>query len=226
MVRRIVILVFLAIAPLVAFAQTGPTITAGAKGSTAAATLTSEDVDANTQALHVFIKSLDANNAAITRNPYLIGVEALSSQPTAATTGNLRRLIGSLDGALYVRPNGPVLWSCGLTGIAATLTQCQAAPAAGQKLYVTDIQVGSNTATAGQFLIRYGTGSNCVTGTTTLYPNIPAQTTAIMPYPANTASLASINFTSPPVAAAANAICIVCVATNTCVVNMTGYTAP
>jgi hypothetical protein len=166
------------------------------------------------------------NNAAITQNPDLVGVEALSSQPTAATTGNLRRLVGALDGALYVRPNGPVTWSCGLTAIAATLTQCQAAPAAGLKLYITDIQIGSNTATAGLFLVRYGTGSNCVTGTTTLFPNIAAQTTGVMPYPANTAAVTDINFVSPPAGAAANALCVICVATNTCVVNMSGYTAP
>jgi len=53
-----------------------------------------------------------ASNAAITQNPDLIGIEALSTQPAAATTGNQRRLVGTLDGALYVRPNGPILWSC------------------------------------------------------------------------------------------------------------------
>jgi hypothetical protein len=167
----------------------------------------------------------NATNAAITGNPLLQGIEAQSGQPTAATTGNIRQAVGSLDGAQYVRDGGPVTWSCGLTAIAATLTQCQAAPGAG-KLYITDIQIVSTTATGGQFLLRYGTGSNCATGTTTLYPNISAQTTGIMSYPGNTVAPYSAQFKVPYAGAAANAICIICVATNTCTVAMSGFTAP
>lgn len=117
-------------------------------------------------------------------------------------------------------------WSCGLDNIGATLTQCQPAPAAGLRLYVTDVVITSTTATAGQFLIRYGTGANCVTGTTSLLPS--AATVARLPYPANTSVVGptSISLRTPVAAPAANAVCIICVATNTCTVQMTGYTAP
>jgi hypothetical protein len=165
-----------------------------------------------------------ANNTAITDNPSLQGIEALSTQPTAATTGNIRRTIGSLDGAQYVRLGGPVPWACSLDNIAATLTQCQAVPGAGLKLYLTDITVQSTTATAGQFLVRFGTGANCGTGTTSLLPS--AATVVRLAYPLNTASPTSIRFITPLSATANNAICILCVATNTCTVQMSGFTAP
>lgn len=117
-------------------------------------------------------------------------------------------------------------WSCGLDNIGATLTQCQPAPAAGLRLYVSDVVIASTTATAGQFLIRYGTGANCVTGTTSLLPS--AATVARLPYPANTSAIGSttIHLRTPIAAPAANAVCIICVATNTCTVQMGGYTAP
>jgi hypothetical protein len=165
-----------------------------------------------------------ANNAAITQNPDLIGVEALSSQPAAATTGNQRRLVGSLDGALYVRPNGPVTWSCSLNSIAATLTQCQAAPAAGLTLYITDIAVQTTTATSGTYAIQYGTGSNCGTGTTALFPS--SGTSNRFNAPINTQPMAHFSFTTPLEPAAANAVCLIGVATNTISVQMNGYTAP
>lgn len=166
------------------------------------------------------------NNAAITQNPDLIGVEALSTQPAAATTGNQRRLVGSLDGSLYVRQGGPVPWSCSLDNIGATLTQCKAATGAGIKAYVTDIVIASTTATAGQFIIRTGTGSNCGTGTASLFPS--AATVVRFPYPGNTSTIGSttIHLVTPLNPPAASAICILCVATNTCTVQMQGYEAP
>lgn len=117
-------------------------------------------------------------------------------------------------------------WSCGLDNIGATLTQCQAAPAAGLRLYLTDVVVSSTTATAGQFLIRYGTGSNCGTGTTSLLPS--AATVVRIPYPPNTSTSGPtrINLRTPVAAPAATAICIICVATNTCVAQLVGYVAP
>lgn len=165
-----------------------------------------------------------ANNTAITDNPSLQGFEALSTQPTAATTGNIRRGVASLDGAQYVRLGGPVPWSCSLDNIGATLTQCQAAPGAGLKLYLTDIMVQSTTAIAGQFLVRFGTGVNCGTGTTSLLP--AAATVVRLAYPSNTATATSFSFLTPLSATAANAICILCVVTNTCTVQMSGFTAP
>jgi hypothetical protein len=174
----------------------------------------------------VLVYGTSANNTAITGNPIMQGVEARSTQPTAATDGNIRQQLGSLDGAIYTRNGGPVTFSGGLTAIAATLTQIVAAPAAGLSLYITDVVIGSNTATGGSFLLRYGTGSNCVTGTTTIFPNIAAQTTGVMPYPPNTQAPSVMQFGTPIKVPAANALCIICVATNTCVTNVSGFTAP
>lgn len=177
---------------------------------------------ANTGTIRVAVAA-DANDAAITQNPILVGVEAISSQPTAATTGNQRRIIAALDGALYMRPGGPILWSCGLTAIGTTLTQCQAAPGASLKLYITDVVSQSNTSTAGLFTLRFGTGSNCVTGTGNL---IFGSASALMASPANTVAVNHFHLTTPIAVTANNAICVLGVATNTTNIQINGYTAP
>lgn len=169
-----------------------------------------------------------ANNAAPPANVLSIGVETATqgtTQPTAATAGNMRRLVASTDGALFTRNGGPVTWQCSLDNIAGTLTQCQAAPGANLKLYVTDISIQSTTATAGQFLLRQGTGTNCGTGTASIFPS--AATVVRYGYPANTAAQPSIfRFAVPVVLTANNALCVLCVATNTCTVAIQGFTAP
>lgn len=168
------------------------------------------------------------NGGAAPTNVLVTSVETATqgtTQPTAVTAGTMRRPTGSTDGAQYVRMGGPVTWQCSLDAIAATLTQCQAAPAAGLRLYVTDISIQSTTATAGLFLLRQGTGTNCGTGTASIFPS--AATVVRYGYPANTAAQASTyRFTTPVVLTAANALCVLCTATNTCTVAIQGYTAP
>lgn len=113
-------------------------------------------------------------------------------------------------------------WDCALTGLAASLTQCQAAPASG-RLYITDITVDTTTATAGTYLIEYGTGVNCATGTTKLYPSAsgPAGWTApVLGAPQK------INFQVPLQPVALNAICVLGTATNTINVELEGFVAP
>lgn len=129
------------------------------------------------------------------------------------------------ENGLFVRPVGAQVapWSCGLTAIGATLTECKAAPAAGLRAYVDDITIGSDTATAGNFTLRYGTGTNCGTGTTTLFPAVASITTGKWLYPANTAAPTSYSFTAPLVPGAANAICVICIATQTCTVSIQGH---
>ena len=177
----------------------------------------------------LYVNGKIATNTALTNaNPVYIGGEAQGSAlPTAATAGNGRHILVNLDGAQYVQPGSPLLFSGGVTAIAATLTQVVAAPAAGTSLYLTDITAVSDTATAGQFTLRYGTGANCVTGTTTNYPNVAALTTGKIPYPGNTANNPLyVTFTTPLKVPAANALCVICVATNTCTVHVQGFTAP
>jgi hypothetical protein len=167
-----------------------------------------------------------ANNAAAPANVIVDGFEAAtqtSTQPTAATAGNVRRAVISTDGSLYVRPHGPVIWSCGLSAIGTTLTQCQAAPGAGLRLYITDIVAQSNTATAGLFTVRFGTGTNCATGPGNLFF---ASASALIAAPANTVPVDLIHLTTPIAVTAANAICVLGVVTNTTNIEINGYTAP
>lgn len=165
-----------------------------------------------------------ASNASINQNPLLIAGEALSTQPTAATTGNQRRIITSLDGAVYTREGGPVLWQCSLNAIAASLTQCVAAPGAGLRNYITWIWWQSTTTTAGTGAIQYGTGSNCGTGTTALLPASAAANR--YGYPASNIAATNFSFLTPLVPGVNTAICAIGVATNTLRIDMGGYTAP
>jgi hypothetical protein len=164
-----------------------------------------------------------ASNAAITQNPLLIAGQALSTQPVAATTGNQRQIVVSLDGAQYVRIGGPITWSCGVTAIGTTLTECQAVPGAGLSLYLTDVVTQSNTATAGLFTLRFGTGTNCGTGTGNLFFN---SASALMASPANTVAVNHFHLTTPIKVTANNAVCVLGVATNTTNAQLTGFTAP
>ena len=111
-----------------------------------------------------------------------------------------------------VAPGVVTTWTCGLNGIAASLTQCQAAPAAGLKLYITDLTV------------QTGTGSNCATGTAALFP--VSGTANRWNAPITTQSASNFKFTTPLAAPAASAVCLIGVATNTISVQMQGYTAP
>jgi hypothetical protein len=115
-------------------------------------------------------------------------------------------------------------WTCGLQGIAASLTQCQAAPAAGLKLYITDITVQTTTTTSGTYAIQTGTGSNCATGTAALFP--VSGTANRWNAPITTSAASNFRFATPLVAPAASAVCLIGVATNTISIQIQGYTAP
>jgi hypothetical protein len=170
-----------------------------------------------------------ANNAAAPANVLAAGFEAATqgtTQPSAATAGNVRRAVISTDGALYVRQGGPVNFTCGADNIAATLTQLTgcAGAGAGLKYYITNIVAQSTTSTGGQWLLRYGTGTNCGTGTTSILPS--AATVARLAAAANTGAPTVINFNTPLATAANVQICVIGVATNTTTIQVSGYAAP
>jgi len=166
-----------------------------------------------------------ATNATIPPTVANVGGEAeTGAQPTAASAGNLRQIVVSTDGAQYVRLGGSVLWSCALNGIAATLTQCQAAPAAGLSLYITGLYVQTTTTTSGTYALQYGTGTNCATGTTALFPSSGTSNRFNAPITSN--AMASIFFPVPIKVPAANALCLIGVATNTISAQIVGFTAP
>ena len=168
--------------------------------------------------------SVAANDATLPTKVLLIGVEANSGQPAAATTGNQRRLVGSPDGALYTRLGSPVTWTCGVNGVAASLSQCQAAPGAGLKLYITGLYVQTTTTTSGTYALQTGTGSNCGTGTAALFPVSSTSNRFNAPITSN--AMASVIFPVPLVAPANTAVCLIGVATNTISAQLIGFTAP
>ena len=101
-----------------------------------------------------------------------------------------------------------------------TTTQCEAAPAAGLRAYVTDIQLVTSAAgTATTIQINYGTGTNC--GTTSVamspaYPNTAAGNTFVL------------GMITPLIPLAATEICVVQAGTTagTTAVYISGFTAP
>jgi len=151
-------------------------------------------------------------------NPVQVGAlsTAQGSNPTQKNTTVM--LSADKEGALFVRPGGPNAWTCNLTGLAASLTQCQALVAS-ERLYITDIIVQTTTATAGTYQIKYGTGTNCATGTTSL---MAFAATA----PISTATTQYEHFTVPLVPAAGNAICVIGTATNTINIQLGGFVGP
>lgn len=116
-------------------------------------------------------------------------------------------------------------WTCGLAGLAATLTQCQAL-VAGRTYYITDIVVGTTTTTAGDYAIQSGTGTNCATGTTVVFPSAPADAAARYKAPISSGPIGVIALRQPIPVTAAHAICVIGTAINTINVNLSGYYLP
>jgi hypothetical protein len=117
-------------------------------------------------------------------------------------------------------------FTCAADDIGATLTRLTGciAPEPGMRRYVTDIVAQSTTTTSGQFILRFGTGTNCGTGTTSLLPS--AATAARIASPANTAAPTVISFRSPLVVPSGKDLCVLGVATNTTTIQVSGYVAP
>ena len=163
-----------------------------------------------------------ANNTAITQNPNLAGCEAITygTQLTAATTGNLRRIPCTTEGAIPVTL-GHNRFSCFVQAVTVT-TQCQAAPAAGLRNYVLSVQMSNQAATAQSPDIIYGTGANCATAPTALTHKMTMGTLS------TTTNFQHISHTylSPLVPAAGKAICIRPSAATVLGATITGYIAP
>lgn len=130
---------------------------------------------------------------------------------------------GTSDAQQYIRSGALTQgWTCSLDNIAATLTECQAAPGAGKTLYITDITAQSTTATAGQFLLRTGTGANCGTGTASLFPS--SATVIRFAAPGNTSTPLNVTLMTPLATPSNTAICLLGVAVNTVTIQLSGFT--
>lgn len=127
----------------------------------------------------------------------LLAADARSGMPVAASAPSTR-------------------FVCSVSAATVT-TQCQAAPAAGQSIYVTDVVVSNNVATAQTLQLVFGTGVNCVTGLTSLV--------AALPFGAAIGSFWE-SFQTPVKLTAANALCVKPTAATSFSATISGYTAP
>jgi len=112
-------------------------------------------------------------------------------------------------------------FSCFVQAVTAT-TQCQAAPAAGLRAYVTDISLSNEAATVQTLDVVFGTSTNCVTGTTALTHKFQMGTNATTTSP----QVIEVDLVSPLVPTAANAICVRPSAATAFGATITGYIAP
>ncbi len=130
-------------------------------------------------------------------------------------------LVAGLDHVLWTRYGGPVSWSCFVEAVTAT-TQCQAAPGAGLKAYVTSISCSNEAATVQSVDVIYGTGAACVTSPVALTHKFQMGTLATTSSPFSI----SAAFSAPLQPAAANAICLRPSQATAFGCTLTGYTAP
>lgn len=125
-----------------------------------------------------------------------------------------------MDGQQQVsQPNAK--FSCFVQAATAT-TQCQAAPAAGLRAYVTDIALSNQAATVQTIDVVFGTSTNCVTGTTALTHKFQMGTLATTSSP----QVIEVDLVSPLIPTAANAICVRPSAATAFGATLTGYIAP
>ena len=126
----------------------------------------------------------------------------------------------SLDGQQQI--SQPISrFSCFVQAVTAT-TQCQAAPAAGIRAYITDFSFSNQAATVQTLDIVFGTGAACVTGTTALTHKFQMGTLATTSSPQSIV----VDLQSPLIATAANAICVRPSAATAFGATLTGYTGP
>jgi hypothetical protein len=80
-----------------------------------------------------------AQGVAVSGNPFMMGLEAYTAQPTAVTTGQTTRATGTTDGKLVVSPYSvPELqWQKTINLTDTTSTSMNAAPGSGLRAYVT-----------------------------------------------------------------------------------------
>lgn len=118
----------------------------------------------------------------------------------------------------------PGRFSCFLPLTTTATTQCQAAPAAGLRAYVTSVHVSNGAATVQGVDIVYGTGANCVTGITAITHKFQMGTNGLTTSPIFVSATFGDN--TPLVPAAANAICCRPTAATAFGCTITGFVAP
>lgn len=169
-----------------------------------------------------------AQAATAAGNPLLVGAYAESDaaglDSTNVAEGDITRLKSDIEGRLLVVTAHPNRFSSGFSGVANSLTQIQAAPGAGLSIYITDINIQTTTTTSGTYAFQSGTGSNCGTSTTAVFPS--SGTSNRFNAPITTSAMANIQFQTPIKLTTNHALCVIGVATNTVSGQVNGYIAP
>lgn len=111
------------------------------------------------------VNAFAAHDAAVAGVPLVVAGAAAALADSAPANrvnaaGDATRLATDLDGAAFVHPHGPQIWSYHANGSTAlSAASVHAAPGAGLSLYVTDIIVSSGAATAMNALFQEGAGT-------------------------------------------------------------------
>ena len=112
-------------------------------------------------------------------------------------------------------------WTCSLAALVAALTECQATTKSPDYYVITQAVIQTTTATAGDYAIRAGGGTNCATDTVGLFPSDVSKTFKA-PIAANPPAV--ISFPQPLKAPVGTAICVLGTGTNTINIQLVGYT--
>jgi hypothetical protein len=162
--------------------------------------------------------------------PVKIGAQAVADATALDTTnviaGDRTNSKASLEGRLLVQTDHPNRFTCGADNIAATLTEltgnCKASDVSStQSLFITTIIAQSTTATAGQFILRSGTGTNCGTGTTSVLPS--AASAIRLAAPGFGSAPLVIDLSTPIKVTADHGLCVLGKATDTTTIQVIGY---
>lgn len=133
-------------------------------------------------------------------------------------------IVGATPGlgqSFIVVPQPATRFSCFIQAVTVT-TQCQAAPAAGLRNYVSSVSLSNQVATVQTLDIVFGTGANCVTGITAISHKWQFGTVATTTSP----FVGTIRFDPPLIPTTANAICVRPTAATAFGATITGYIAP
>ena len=115
-------------------------------------------------------------------------------------------------------------WQCSLDNIGNTLTLCKDLSQGELTYFITDIVANSTTTTGGQFLLQTGTGTNCGTGTASLFPS--AASAARVGYAASTSPATVISLRTPIPVPLGKQLCVLGTATQTVTITIRGFMAP
>jgi len=148
--------------------------------------------------------AVSANNTAITQAPLLIGCEGSTYgvTPTAVTSGNVRRIQCTTEGAVTVT-FGMRRFSCFVQG-ATVMTECRANPGATLRLYITGIVLDNQAATVQGLDLVGGTGVNCATAPTAFSHKFQLGTNATTTSP----HTVTASFITPLFGSVNNALCV------------------